>query len=179
MFNVQHIHQQLEELQSQYKLLSQHIAQLARDCVVQAGTTVKFQLEKECEAAKAKREKIAYEINALENKLASLKKTTKLDFKDDGSEGKKSETLPIFATLDDKMYQFEPDAEDTSSKTWNHLISNLRKAQQADLRVSDGLKDSNRIITKINERGEQTQVNDNDPVEDGGVYKSRPVADKG
>ena len=175
MFSVQHIQQRLEELKQEYSLLSQKITRLRHDRIIQAGTTVKFQLDKEFEDAEVNREKIVQEIEKL---LASQRKTTKDNFENNTSEGNKPGKLPVYATLDGKMYEVEPDCEDISGKARAHLYT-LRKVHKANPTVSDGLKESDRIIHKITESGERIPMKDHDPIEEHAVYESQPVATKG
>ena len=61
--------QELESLQEQYDLLSEKLKRLRMDLVIQAGTSVKFQLEKEKERTENQIEQLAQEIEKLENKL--------------------------------------------------------------------------------------------------------------
>lgn len=65
----QRILQELESLQEQYELLREKLKRLGNDLVIQAGTSVKFQLEKENERTEAEIEKLAQKIEKLENKL--------------------------------------------------------------------------------------------------------------
>lgn len=54
-----HSAQRLSELQSQYDLLSEKIGRYRRQLAIEAGVTVRFQLEKELEQAEAEREALA------------------------------------------------------------------------------------------------------------------------
>ncbi|GAX42547.1 hypothetical protein NIES4075_35490 [Tolypothrix sp. NIES-4075] len=61
--------QQLESLQQEYDLLSEKLKLLRKDSAIQAGTSVKYQLEKEIEQAEAEIEQLAQKIEELENEL--------------------------------------------------------------------------------------------------------------
>ncbi|MGI2904645.1 CHAT domain-containing protein [Tolypothrix sp. VBCCA 56010] len=61
--------QELESLQEQYDQFSEKLKRLRKDSAIQAGTSVKYQLEKEIEQAEAEIEQLAQKIEKLENKL--------------------------------------------------------------------------------------------------------------
>ncbi|MBD0264755.1 MAG: CHAT domain-containing protein [Tolypothrix sp. Co-bin9] len=63
------ISQELDSLQEQYDLLSEKLKRLKMDLAIQAGTAVRFQLEKEIGQFEAEREELAQNIEKLENKL--------------------------------------------------------------------------------------------------------------
>lgn len=60
---------ELDSLQEQYDLLSEKLKRLRNDLAVQAGTSVKFQLENEKERTEAEIQQLAQKIEKLENKL--------------------------------------------------------------------------------------------------------------
>ncbi|MEH2038863.1 CHAT domain-containing protein [Nostoc sp.] len=61
--------QEIESLQQQYDLLSQKLSRLRLDLVIESGTVVKFQLEKQIENAEAERTQLTQRIEQLENSL--------------------------------------------------------------------------------------------------------------
>ncbi len=63
------ISQELDSLQEQYDLLSEKLKRLRMDLVIQAGTSVKFQLEKEKERTENQIEQLTQQIEKLENEL--------------------------------------------------------------------------------------------------------------
>ncbi|QLE49386.1 CHAT domain-containing protein [Nostoc sp. C057] len=65
----QRILQEIESLQQQYDLLSQKLSRLRLDLVIESGTVVKFQLEKQIENAEAERTQLTQRIEQLENSL--------------------------------------------------------------------------------------------------------------
>lgn len=65
----QRILQEIESLQQQYDLLSQKLSRLRLDLVIESGTGVKFQLEKQIENAEAERTQLIERIEQLENSL--------------------------------------------------------------------------------------------------------------
>ncbi|ACC83828.1 CHAT domain-containing protein [Nostoc punctiforme] len=65
----QRILQEIESLQQQYDLLSQKLSRLRLDLVIESGTVIKFQLEKQIENAEAERTQLTQRIEQLENSL--------------------------------------------------------------------------------------------------------------
>jgi hypothetical protein len=63
------ISQELESLEEQYNLLSEKLKRLSMDLVIQAGTAVQFQLEKEKERTENQIKQLSQQIEELENKL--------------------------------------------------------------------------------------------------------------
>ena len=63
------ISQELDSLQEQYELLSEKLKRLRVDLAIQAGTAVRFQLEKEIGQFETERGQLAQEIENLENEL--------------------------------------------------------------------------------------------------------------
>lgn len=61
--------QELESLQQEYDLLSEKLKRLRRDLAVEAGTSVKYQLQKDKEQTEAEIEQLAQKIEKLENQL--------------------------------------------------------------------------------------------------------------
>ncbi|MBD2605154.1 CHAT domain-containing protein [Scytonema hofmannii FACHB-248] len=61
--------QELESLQEQYNLLSEKLKHLRIDLAIQAGASVKFQLEKEKERTENQIKQLSQQIEELENKL--------------------------------------------------------------------------------------------------------------
>ncbi|NEU74033.1 CHAT domain-containing protein [Hassallia byssoidea VB512170] len=61
--------QQLEDLQEEYDLLSEKLKRLKMDLAIQAGTAVRFQLEKDIEQTEAEIEQLTQKIEKLENQL--------------------------------------------------------------------------------------------------------------
>lgn len=67
MSSVQHLQHRREELQQQYDVLSEKIKRLRSDSVIQAGTLVAFQLNKEIEREETERHRLAKQIDNLES----------------------------------------------------------------------------------------------------------------
>lgn len=61
--------QELESLQQEYDLLSEKLKCLRNDLAVEAGTSVKYQLQKDKEQTEAEIEQLTQKIEKLENKL--------------------------------------------------------------------------------------------------------------
>jgi inactive STAND len=66
MSSVQHLQHKREELQQQYDLLSQKIKGLQTDYIIQAGTSVRFQLEHEIKHFETQRDRLVKQIDSLE-----------------------------------------------------------------------------------------------------------------
>ncbi len=63
------ISQELDSLQEQYELLREKLKRLRNDLAVEAGTSVKYQLQKDKEQTEAEIEQLAQKIEKLENEL--------------------------------------------------------------------------------------------------------------
>ncbi len=58
MSSIQHLQRRREELQQHYDLLNKKIKRLRNDSVIEAGTLVAFQLNKEIERFEAERDRL-------------------------------------------------------------------------------------------------------------------------
>jgi inactive STAND len=67
MSSVQHLQHKRKELQQQYDLLSQKIKGLQTDYIIQAGTSVRFQLEHEIKHFETQRDRLVKQIDSLES----------------------------------------------------------------------------------------------------------------
>ena len=66
MSSVQHLQHKREELQQQYDLVSQKIKRLRNNSVIEAGTSVAFQLDHEIKHFEAQRDRLVKQIDSLE-----------------------------------------------------------------------------------------------------------------
>ncbi|MEH2375792.1 hypothetical protein [Nostoc sp.] len=78
MFSVRHLQQRREELQPQYDLLTEKIKRLRIDSVIQAGTLVVFQIDKEIERFEAERDRLLKQIRGVERSCESERIHTEL-----------------------------------------------------------------------------------------------------
>jgi hypothetical protein len=140
----------------------------------------KLRLKEEIKEADTKYEQTSQEMTALEKKLASTKKPTQPDSDDEFSRVNQ-EKFSIRVSFDNNSVQVPPDGfeqENTGTKAWTYLHK-LKKANQEDPRVSDGLKDPERKIYKTGKNGEQILVTDNEKIYVDDILESRPDAIKG
>jgi hypothetical protein len=181
-FEQQHLNNELVELQTDYEYKRKKLAAKRQQLRIQASSNVetKFQLENELKALKAELDKIADEIEILEKKLNPNQKSTDSADDDEFSGGNQGK-IPMWVSLDSYKLQMEPEGyegENTSAKVFARLAQ-LRSAQNKDIRVPDGLKDSNRKIYKKGKDGEQILLKDDDPIFSDDILESRPDAVKG
>jgi hypothetical protein len=182
MASEQNLKDQLTELHKDYDHQKKLISGLRQKLRQQNTTNVGicFQLEAEIEEAEKKRDKLDAEILILEKKLNNNPKSTHSAYDDEFSGGNQGK-IPMWVSLDSYNLQMEPegyDGENTSAKVYAHLAQ-LRSAQNKDIRVPDGLKDSNRKIYKKGKHGEQILLKDDDPIFSADILESRPDAVKG
>jgi hypothetical protein len=140
----------------------------------------KLKLEQDINEVDTKYEQISQEMAALEKKRASTKKPTQSDSDDEFSRVNQ-EKFSIRVSFDNNSVQVQPDGfeqENTGTKAWTYLHK-LKKANQEDPRVSDGLKDPERKIYKTGKNGEQILVTDNEKIYVDDILESRPDAIKG
>lgn len=69
MPDISHLFTKRKELQTQHSLLSEKVERLRTDWAIQAGTAVRYQLEKEIEQAEADRNDIEQQIEAVDDQL--------------------------------------------------------------------------------------------------------------
>src|SRR5205807_3145019 len=78
MFTIRHLQQQRDELQKQYDLLSIQILRLGDAYAVEIDPVLELKLEKQIEYAKAKRSRVAEQIQALDDQIETLDNSTRL-----------------------------------------------------------------------------------------------------
>jgi chromosome segregation ATPase len=181
-FEQQHLNNKLVQLQEDYKCKDEQYAATRQQLRIQASSNVetKFKLQKDREALEAELDKIANEIEILQKKLNPNQKSTDSADDDEFSGGNQGK-IPMWVSLDSYKLQMEPEGyegENTSAKVFARLAQ-LRSAQNKDIRVPDGLKDSNRKIYKKGKGGEQILLKDDDPIFPEDILESRPDAVKG
>lgn len=180
-FEQQHLNNKLVELKKDYKDKMNLFQGTRQQLRIQASSNVenKFQLDNQCKALEAETDQLAREILILEKQLNNPKSTHSAY--DDEFSGGNQGKIPMWVSLDSYNLQMEPegyDGENTSAKVYAHLAQ-LRSAQNKDIRVPDGLKDSKRKIYKKGKNGEQILLKDDDPIFSDDILESRPDAVKG